>query len=175
MNRSAIQHALTQNHAAFVDYMHGLSEADFLFRNGTKWTAGQQLQHIVVCVKPLVQVLNMPKPMIAENFGVSNRSSISVEEHVRQYEEKLAEGGKAPSRFVPEEVHFNQRAELCDQLTQLVAGLNAQLETFSEAEMDHFCIPHPLLGAITLREMMYNAFSHVEHHHTQAKLNLEAK
>ncbi|MFN2437645.1 MAG: hypothetical protein ABR503_00495 [Chitinophagaceae bacterium] len=47
------------------------------------------------------------------------------------------------------------------------------LNKYSEEEIDRFVLPHPLLGKLTLREMMYFTIYHVEHHHKITIRNLE--
>ncbi|MBK7609450.1 MAG: hypothetical protein IPI18_20745 [Saprospiraceae bacterium] len=38
------------------------------------------------------------------------------------------------------------------------------MELFSEAEIDRYLIPHPLVGKITMREMFYFTVFHAGHH-----------
>ena len=70
MNKQEISKKLTDNHNLFANYIQKLNEKDFLFSNNGKWTTGQQINHIVICVKPIVQVLSMPKSAIEQNFGL---------------------------------------------------------------------------------------------------------
>jgi hypothetical protein len=42
------------------------------------------------------------------------------------------------------------------------------LKKFSEDDLDSIRLPHPLLGKLTVREMLYFAVYHVGHHHRQA-------
>ena len=53
---------------------------------------------------------------------------------------------------------------MCEQLNQLISALCLKLDDYSEAELDHYSIPHPLLGALSLREMLYNMIDHVQVH-----------
>jgi hypothetical protein len=172
MNKQAITEALTANHNSFIHYLNDLSAEDYLFSHQQKWTAGQQQVHIILCVKALVYVFSMDKPMIAQTFGKADRSSRTYETLLADYLQKLNEGGKAPTRFVPEPVAADQQKALNEKLEKLVKELCAKIETFTEAELDSLLIPHPLLGNLTLREMLYNAICHVEHHHEAAKRNL---
>lgn len=175
MDKQALIVALTANHNAFIDYLHELPVEEYLFSHEQKWTAGQQQAHIVLCVKPLVQVFSMDKEAIAQMFGRSDRSSRTYDALFADYLQKLNEGGKAPGRFVPEPVSADQQKLLNEKLDKLVKELCAKIETFTEEELDGLFIPHPLLGNLTLREMLYNAICHVEHHHAAAKRNISNK
>ena len=55
----------------------------------------------------------------------------------------------------------------------LIDKLISEIDVFTENELDTLSIPHPLLGSISLREMLYNAIYHVEHHQKIIKTNLQ--
>ncbi|MBN8578769.1 MAG: DinB family protein [Cytophagales bacterium] len=57
-------------------------------------------------------------------------------------------------------------------LTNEVTKLASKLNRFSEAELDLYILPHPLLGKLTLREMIYFTCYHVQHHQELVKQNL---
>lgn len=165
MNKINIAHQLTENYTAFIRFVQSLTPEQYDHAPEGKWTAGQQLAHLVLCVKPLVQVYGMPAAMIMQTFGQTDRGSRSYDELTQTYREKLEEGGKAPSKFVPEPSPFHQREELCITLDNLIATLNREIAAFTDEELDTLQVPHPLLGNLTLREMLFNAIYHAEHHH----------
>ena len=43
-------------------------------------------------------------------------------------------------------------------------SLNKKIELFSEQDLDSHILPHPLLGKLTFREMLYFTIYHVQHH-----------
>jgi hypothetical protein len=173
MTKTMLTEQLTQKHQAFVADMMALTPEAYAFRYEDKWTAGQQLEHILLCVKPLVQVYSMDTAMIAQTFGTTDRVGLTYDELLAAYLEKLNAGGKAPSRFVPESSLATQQALLGDMLTNLVSTLCEKVNTLSDEALDTLQIPHPLLGNLTLREMLYNAIYHVQHHHLIAKERLQ--
>jgi len=172
MNKQEIGELLTKNYQSFINYINDLTPQEYAFSYQQKWTAAQQLEHMVLCVKPLVQVFSMDKPAIEQNFGVTDKPSRSYDVLLKDYLDKLGQGGKAPNRYVPETVLPEQRKELSDTLAKMIRELCAKIETFTEQELDTLCIPHPLLGNLTLREMLYNAAYHVQRHEEQTKQNL---
>ncbi len=169
MQKQEIIKRIQQNYQLFIDYIQQLNDKEFMFSYQQKWTAGQQLHHIVICVKPLTQVFGMDKTMIAQNFGTSDRENVDYETLRTKYVQKLEEGGKAPERFLPEDVSLEQKNILCEQLSQLIIDLCNKIDNFDEKSLETLNIPHPLLGALTLKEMLYNCIYHVEHHHHQIK------
>lgn len=175
MNKQEIINKLLGNHKAFADYAAGLSAEDFTFSNNGKWTAGQQINHICRSVKPLAQGFLLPKFVIGIIFGKTDRDSISYDKLVAKYQGILANGGKAPSSFIPKTINAKQKETLRDNLLKLIESLTKKLGKFNEEDLDNYIVPHPLIGKLTLREMLYFTIYHVEHHHKAALRNLEAK
>ena len=175
MNKQEISEKLVENHQKFTDFLMSLSKQDFMFAPENKWTAGQQLDHIFRGVKPVKTALTLPKFVPNLLFGKSNRDSIDYGTLVKNYQAKLAAGGKASGRFVPPEIGFEQRETLKNKLLKTVEELTKRIETFSETQLDEYVLPHPILGKLTIREMLYFTIYHVEHHHKNAVKNLENK
>lgn len=173
MNKQVIAVTLKKNYSAFADYIMSLTESEYGYVNEGKWNAAQQLQHIVLCVQPLVYVFSQDKPVIEQNYGREPRQSRSYDMLLGDYLGKLHAGGKAPERFLPAQSIEQPRIALIATLTKLIDELCAKLLTFDEAELDSLLIPHPLLGKLTLREMLYNAIYHVGHHKLQVQQNLQ--
>jgi hypothetical protein len=167
---------LKKNHLEFTDFITNLIEDDFLFSlHNEKWTAGQQLQHLVMSVSPLVQGLFLPTFILGFIFGKANRKSKSYDELVAKYYSKLQAGGRAPARFLPKKINFEDRMKAKNKLLKLVDKLCKQLQNLSEKQLDTFILPHPLLGKITLREMFYFTNCHVQHHLNTCRTNLASK
>jgi molybdopterin synthase catalytic subunit len=47
----------------------------------------------------------------------------------------------------------------------VVKKLNKVAQKCSEKDLDYYVIPHPLIGKLTLREMLFFCIYHVQHHH----------
>ncbi|MBP9924499.1 MAG: DinB family protein [Cyclobacteriaceae bacterium] len=164
---------LKENHTAFTNYINTLTPEEFVLSRNEKWTAGQQLDHIHLSVKPVTQALAMPKLGLKAMFGKANRPSKSYEELVSKYKLKLQEGGVATSQFIPEEVTIEQKEQLIKSVNDVVGKLCKQLLDYSEKDLNELILPHPLLGKLTLREMMYFTMYHVAHHHTATENSLK--
>ncbi len=175
MNRIEIVNQMNEKYNSFLDYMDGLSSEDYSFRFEQKWSAAQQLEHIVLCVKPLVRLFGMSNTTLEQNFRKTERSSRSYLELKKEYLEKTGGSGKAPERYVPEDSLTISKNELIKKLKSLIEALNAAIQKQDEHELETYLVPHPLLGEITLKEMLYNAIYHVEHHQLQVERNLKGK
>jgi len=175
MTKQELKSKLNENHLQFTEYLSLLPESDFMYSPANKWTAGQQLQHIILSVKPVTQAFSLPRFVIKMMFGKSNRKGRSYDELVAKYKVKLQEGGKAPGRFVPQIVNYHQREEVIKTLNSLIGKMNKQIDKISDSHLDELILPHPLLGKLTLREMIYFTIYHVEHHLEITKRNLLLK
>ena len=174
MTKDEIKKALMERHTEFVTYINSLSEQNFMSSSQNKWTAGQQLDHICRSTAPLVLGLKLPAFIPKLLFGTLKRPARDYAELVKKYQSVLDNGGKASGRFIPKKVDFNGREKLKNQLLENVAKINNALDSFSDSDLDRILLPHPLLGKLTIREMMYFTLYHVDHHKAQAILNLKS-
>ena len=174
MNKQEIKDLLINNHNAFIDYLKDLSAAAFTFSHQQKWSAGQQLEHIILCIKPVERVFSMPTLDLENTFGKINRPVFSYDELLAKYFEEQKQGGKAPEKYVPATTpDIDQKEVLFETLLKIVSRLCEKIDNYSDEDLDTLCVPHPLLGNLTLREMLYNVIYHVTHHQNQTVLNLK--
>lgn len=169
MNKEEIQKALSSSYKSFIDFVSGLSEEEFQRAPADKWKAGQHLDHLIRAVDPLVKGLLLPKFIVKLIFGKANRPSKSYDDLVRKYKMKLEAGGKAGGRFIPTEISFAARKMSAEKLLMKVKQLGKNVNSYSEQQLDTFILPHPLLGKVTLREMLYFTIYHAEHHENLVK------
>lgn len=128
------------------------------------WTAGQHLLHMIKSTKPLAKGTGYPWILLRLKFGKVDHPSRSYEGVVEAYREKLAAGGKAPGEFVPREVKKEERDVLVERFKGELSVLVNNLHKWSEKDLDRTAVPHPLIGKLTMREMLYFTIYHMEHH-----------
>ncbi len=172
MKGQELKDQLIKNHTLFIDYLSALTDKDFMYAPKDKWTAGQQLEHICISAGAVNQGLSVPKWAIKLIFGKANRSSKSYDELVKKYLNTLENGGKASGRFIPKPVDANRKQKLLKSLSDIINNLASKINTYSEEELDTILLPHPLLGKLTVREMIYFTIHHVEQHQQITKRNL---
>lgn len=172
MNIQEIQDKLQENHKNFTDLLMSLNEHDFLLSANGKWTAGQQLDHIFRSVAAVKMALSLPKFIIKLIAGKTNRPSMDYETLITKYKLKLEQGGRAGGRFLPKLVGVSQKKQLKDKLLEAVDHLCKKINKYNELQLDYYILPHPLLGKLTLREMLYFTLYHAEHHQQLVLRNL---
>jgi len=167
-------HKLISGHTNFIKTLRSLSDTEFQIKPGEKWTAGQQLEHIIKSVKPVYMAFGLPLFVLKMKFGLSNRPSISYDAFVEKYLKVLDENKDymLPERFAPEEIRLSSKEKKLRKLENLVQKLASRLNRFSEDELDAHILPHPVMGKLTLREMLYFTIYHVHHHDKQILENL---
>jgi hypothetical protein len=173
MNKTEIIHALEEKHRYFIEYTNSLTDKQLLFAKQDKWTAAQQVAHIYQSVKPLAQGLVLPKFIVKMIWGKANRSSKSYTELVEKYITKLAAGGRATAPFVPSPITVEQLPQCYKKITNAIHKLSKHLHKYAETDWDVYILPHPLLGKVTLREMLYFTIYHVQHHQQIIQRDLE--
>lgn len=172
MDKKSIINSLIQRHQKFGQYVDALSKEDFEISKKEKWSAGQDLDHILKSIKPLSEILSNKKIIITK-FGKGNGISSNYEILVSRYKDKLAEGGTAFGQFVPEKITWDKKEDLLRQLYELTEKITECLQRYTEEELDELLLPHPLLGSLTVREMMYFTNYHVEHHQNNVSMKLK--
>jgi len=156
--------ALDQKVIAFNKYISTLNKEQFENSPGGKWSAGQNLDHLIRAVKPLQLAYSLPKFILKLVFGKSNRPSKSYEQLVEKYKMKLTAGGTASRPFVPPVALFEKRDLMLNSYSRQKQNLLKKIQRQTEADLDKYILPHPLLGKLTMREMLFFTIYHNEHH-----------
>lgn len=174
MTKASLIEQFKNNHEEFIDYIDGLTETEFMSSTNGKWTPGQQLEHVYLCLVPIAKVLPSSS-FIKEKFGVLDRTGLDYEMVITNYKAALSQGGKAPDKFLPAAVELAQKGSLIDQTNQTLSGICQSLNSYTEAELDTLVLPHPLLGKLSISELFFLMSYHAIHHLDQTKQNLLAQ
>lgn len=128
------------------------------------WSARDNLEHLNKSVGAVVTALSLPKILPSVLFGKAKRQSRSFEEIRETYQGKLKGGAKATGRFVPDEKSGKEKEELLKNWQKISDKLIAALNKWSEEDLDKYRLPHPILGKLTVREMLFFTLYHNTHH-----------
>lgn len=156
-----------QLQAAFLEFSLFLESQDekVLFeRTPGRWNMAQQTDHLSIANTVTMIGLGMPKPVLKSLFGASNRKSHSFEEVVFRYQSKLSGGARASFAFQPRLSLIPSKKLLIQIWNRSVDGLQHTLQFWSEDELDQYQLQHPILGKMTMREMLCFTAYHVRHH-----------
>jgi hypothetical protein len=162
--KEEIINALNLSISNFNNFISPLNKEQFEHSPEGKWNAGQNLDHLIRAIKPLQLAYSVPKLFLKWKFGKSNRPSKTYDQLVEKYKTKLAGGGRATGPFVPPAIQFQDKDSLLKTYEQEKLKFIQKIRRQSEADLDKYILPHPLLGKLTLREMLFFTIYHNEHH-----------
>ncbi len=163
MNKQAIKTLLQTSFAEFTAFIDTLSDHRFIVSPEGKWSAGQQLDHLIRSAKPVNTAMKLPR-FLLRYFGKPAARSRSYEEIREAYRKVLGHGAVATRPYIPPVTEASQRAGLQLAFQQQADKLLKQIDKWSEEELDKYQVPHPLLGKLTIREVLYFTAYHNHHH-----------
>jgi hypothetical protein len=135
------------------------------------WSADGYLKHLLLSVKPFVRVLEMGPAAVHQLFGTPEQSTRTYDDFVQVYQSRLAEGVRAESydNVVPDS--YRMPEGITDAQQHLVQTwheshdrLTAALQQWTEDDLNQHQLPHPAIGLITVREMLYFTVHHNKLH-----------
>ena len=177
-SREEILRALADVEAEVAAFFASLSADELVLRVGDAWTPAEHLAHLNVSVGAVARGVGMPRALLLLRFGPSFAASRPYEAIRETYRATLAGGGRASGVFVPprqepsgEEIE-RHRAELLARWSRANARLRDALAGWGERSLDRIRLPHPLLGKLTTREMLFFTLYHNQHHVDAAKRRL---
>ncbi|MDH3743680.1 MAG: DinB family protein [Acidobacteriota bacterium] len=167
-SKNEIVEALRAQRIEIGDYLDGFPIERFLTPQGDKWSPEGHLRHLVKSVRAVTGGLRIPKLLLAARFGISWRGSRSFDEVKQVYLGALDAGAKAgrfgPSGDRPELPPEEWKDIVFERWRSSGEELVAAIAPWSEKALDHYRLPHPLLGKLTVREMLFFTLYHNGHH-----------
>jgi hypothetical protein len=127
------------------------------------WSAAENVQHLIQSVQPIVRLFGRSKDFLFEKWGYANHASRTYEGIIDAYHTALGAGVVATGAFAPLACNPDLGG-LLGEFGQTNEALIGQLANWSEEELDKYAIPHPLMGLLTVREMMLFTAYHTRHH-----------
>jgi uncharacterized damage-inducible protein DinB len=128
-------------------------------RNG--WSYAQNLDHLITSATAVSNALKLPKLLLRLLFGTGSASRTSGEVK-SAYLAKLEQGSQASGKFVP--TGSGSQREMLAEWKSTSDDLITNLDRWNEQQLDRMRLPHPLIGKLTVREMLYFTIFHTRHH-----------
>ena len=105
-------------------------------------------------------------------FGKLERGARPYEEICQVYRDEIARGARASGRFLPDQQSPVEAAEekksgLLEQWSKISTELVLVAEKWNDSELDGYLLPHPLIGKLTIREMLFFTIYHNLRHASQ--------
>ena len=141
-----------------------------------RWSPAQQVRHLTRSTYPLARAFAMPRLPLLIRFGFTLRRPGTYASLVRRYE-KLLESKPQAGRFAPDpdaSTDDERRAEIMARFRDAISKLDGAAEAWPERALDRYRLPHPALGKLTMREMLWFTVFHTAHHGGQMERRREA-
>lgn len=163
-----LSQALGQHLASGISQLNSLSDAAFFAPQGSAWSPAEHIRHLRKSAAPLVMALGLPRWLLRVRFGVPTRASRSYDEMRAVYLEQLSAGATA-GRFTPSPEArpgnlLARRQEIISDWARATTGLQNAVAKWPEDALDGHQLPHPVLGLLTVREMLAFTAYHTSHH-----------
>lgn len=174
-SRAEILDALSRVEAEVATFFGGLSDDELLLRVGDAWNPAEHLAHLCTSVSAVARGLGMRKWLLRIRFGRARAPSRSYGELREFYRARLAAGGGATGPYVPprEDGDAGERRQaLLARWGRVNARLRDAVASWNERNLDRILLPHPLLGKLTSRELLFFTLFHDLHHVDAARRRL---
>ncbi len=168
-HRNEIANGLRRLCSASELYWNSMSGEEFVAPLGSAWSPAEHVRHLTKSVRAVSRAMSLPKPLLRLLFwgrrrGVSRRSELLIE----QYHAALRAGGQAgrftPSRHLVPGSPDDYRREIVGAHRATIDLLAREVMMWTRRQVDGILLPHPLLGKLTVREMLLFTLYHNLHH-----------
>jgi hypothetical protein len=160
--------ALGQLLAQGTAFLQTLGDAEFFAPQGTYWSPSEHVRHLRKSAAAVTSGLNAPRWFLTLRFGRAKAPSRTFTQIVEAYRAVLSAGATA-GRFTPARESSPgdpaaRRNEVLNAWAAATVGLQNAIRGWDEFALDRYVLPHPILGPLTVREMLHFTVYHTAHH-----------
>lgn len=172
MNKVEIVGLLEEKHKDLFNWLENQPKENWDLGPQKKWTTGQHIQHLVNSLQLLNNALSYPRFLLKYKFGTCNRQPRDYNTIVKKYQSKLSENKERAKTFNQnlKKPTLLERERLLTKYQIQQKKLQFKTQKISDKNLDLLVIPHPLMGKMTIREIIMWTAHHTEHHTETLKL-----
>jgi hypothetical protein len=164
MEKITIIKSLDENVIQFNELVKNLNKEEFETNIDGRWSAGQDLVHLIKVLKIVNIGFALPKTILRLMYGVNKNGNRSFEHLQQLYKDALKVGAKAPPIYVPKPVAYIDKDNLIQKHASLNKSFIDKLNNHTQHALDNYRLPHPILGKISLGELAIFTSFHTSHH-----------
>lgn len=164
MTKETLKNTLENSFKSIANDVENIEEAKFFAPIGEKWSVAENILHLTQSVKMFNQAMALPKPFLEQQFGKIDRPTFSYDDTVAKYQEVLSTGVVARGAFVPNMPENPSKEILMNSFLKHHQALADFLNDWSEEDLDQYCVKHPVLKNLSIREFYYFMNYHTLHH-----------
>ncbi len=161
---NSVREGLLEAYQTVYDFIAALSDEQLHFKpSAEKWSAAENLAHLILSSRGIASIIARPKEAFAP-FGELDRPGYDLTSLHDRYIRDLQAGVIAPTRFQPGTLDVSDRVGLLASWQMIQQKFAERLMPWTEAELDKYCLVHPLLKRLSMREMLFFTIFHTYHH-----------
>jgi len=172
VDKTTLIQSLDDSAAQFIELVKDLNKDEFEVNINNKWSAGQDLVHLIKVLQIVNIGFTLPKPILHLLFGINKKESRSFEDLRQLYKNALEGGAKAPTMYIPKSVSYDEKDRLIQKYVSLNKSFIGKLNNHTSFELNSYRLPHPILGKISLGELASFTSFHTSHHFDVLKSKL---
>jgi hypothetical protein len=156
------------------EFYTSIPENLFFSKPENGWSPFENTKHLNTSTSVVSLFLRKELKFLLLLFGHSD-SKKSMQEIIKNYNEKLNSGSGAgvfSPFFATSDIDIDKKKSEINSLLQSLQDLINVLPSWSEQELDSTNIIHPILGILSVREMLYFSLYHLYHHSSKVQQRL---
>lgn len=174
MNLEEIIRSFQSAQDEVISFYKSIPTETFFEKPKSGWSPAENIRHLTSSVLPVAIFLKKEFITLLNFFGKPEHKR-TFKEIVNTYLHKIGSGAGS-GVFTPFSLSFIRTPEWqeleCNTLSELLNQLGQNISNWTELEIDSTAIIHPILGLISVREMLYFTYYHLYHHSCKVELRL---
>ena len=148
-----------------ISYVKNLTDEEVTKSIDGKWSINGNIEHLTKSIKPLPKAHKVPKFLLSFKFGKMNRESKSYDNVLNKYNKAMSDGlSPSPNPFGPDKNNNTDRNYILNDYKIQTKKLLKSLNSWNEKQLDTYILPHPVIGKLSIREMLYFTHLHTNIH-----------
>ncbi len=166
MDKNDIADLLEKKHQDLFTWLKNQPDENWEKGPKDKWSTSQHIQHLVNSLQLLNNALSYPRFVLKYKFGTSNREPRDYKTVAKKYQEKLLANQERAKKFNKDlyKPTLKEKERLLTRFQIQQKKLQYKTRKISDKNLDTLVIPHPLMGKMTVREIIMWTAHHTEHH-----------
>ncbi|WP_420574208.1 DinB family protein [Kordia sp.] len=167
MTKKQVIDILNQKHEVLYEWLQNHPNQSWIKGPQGKWNTGEHIVHLIQSERALNKALLLPRFYLKYKLGTNNRENRTYQEIVEKYQKKLADNPGAVaniSKKMPE-IKLTNKHSYISKLDKEKKKLIKRFQKWNERDLDIYLLPHPLMGRMTIREIVIWTAYHTEHHY----------
>ncbi|MEM7345049.1 MAG: DinB family protein [Chloroflexota bacterium] len=144
-----------------------IDESTFFAAPPDVWSPADNLVHLIKSCSPVIKAMNVPRLLLRARFGKAQHPSTSLATVRTNYMAIAAEGrAVASGGYLPivKEKSPAEKERILSKWAEKSEAIDKALTKWSEDDLEGYQLPHPLLGDLTMREILFFTLYHNLHH-----------